>query len=122
MKDISTAYDLANGDVQTAVFVRRGLERALRFHMSDGWQTDSRGLEEFVRLIDGEILLDSHKSDGEIVVLDLPQSVLLVELNERSATTPTVFAQIQAGSRQAAKFGMARIKELIPLVDEPEPH
>jgi uncharacterized protein DUF5925/ATPase family protein associated with various cellular activities (AAA) len=119
MKDISTAYDLANGDVQTAVFVRRGLERALRFHMSDGWPTDSRGLEELVRLIDGEILFDSHKSEGELVVLDLPHSVLLVELNERSATTPSVFVQIQAGSRQAARFEMARIKELIPHVDEP---
>lgn len=119
MKEIPTVYDLANGDVQTAVFIRRGLERALRFHMSDGWPTDSRGLEEFVRLIDGEILLDSHKSDGEVVVLDLPQSVVLVELNERTATTPSLFVQIHAGSRQAARFEMARIKELIPHVDEP---
>jgi hypothetical protein len=87
--------------------------------MSDSWPTDSRGLEEFVRLIDGEVLLDSHKSDGELVVLDLPHCVILVGLNERSATTPSVFVQIHAGSRQAARLEMARIKELIPHSDEP---
>jgi hypothetical protein len=119
MKELPTVYDIANGDVQTAVFVRRGLERALRFHTSDGWSTDCRSLEEFVRLIDGEVLLDSHKSDGEFVVLDLPQSVLVVELNERAATTPSVFVQIHAGSRQAARLEMARVKELIQLADEP---
>jgi hypothetical protein len=119
MTDIPTVYDLASGDVQTAVFVRRGLERALRFHMSDGWSTDCRSLEEFVRLIDGEVLLDSHNSDGEFVVLDLPQSVLVVELNERSATTPSVFVQTYAGSRQAARLELARVKELLPLADEP---
>ena len=119
MKEIPTVYDLANGDVQTAVFVKRGLERALRFHTSDEWSTDSRSLEEFARLIDGEILLDSHKSDGEFVVLDLPRSVLLVDLSERSATTPSVFVQVHAGSRQAARLELARVKELIPLADEP---
>ena len=112
-------YDIANGDVQTAVFVRRGLERALRFHTSDEWSTDLRSLEEFTRLIDGETLLDSHKSDGEFVVLDLPQSVVVAELNGRSETTPSVFVQIHAGSRQAARLEMARVKELIPLADEP---
>ena len=119
MKEIPTVYDIANGDVQTAVFLRRGLERALRFHTSDGWSTDLRSLEEFVRLIDGEVLLDSHKDEGEFVVLDLPQSVLVVELNELSATTPSVFVQIHAASRQAARLEMARVKELIPLADEP---
>jgi hypothetical protein len=119
MKQIPTVYDLANGDVQTAVFVKRGLERALRFHMSDEWSTDRRSLEEFVRLIDGEILLDSSKSNGELVVLDLPHSVLFVELNERSETTPSVFVQVHAGSRQAARLELARVKELIPLADEP---
>jgi len=88
MTKVRTVYDLASADVQTAVFLRRGLERALRFHTSDGWSTDLRSLEEFVRLIDGEVLLDSHKDEGEFVVLDLPQSVLVVELNERSAITP----------------------------------
>jgi hypothetical protein len=52
-------------------------------------------------------------------VLDLPQSVLVVELNERSAITPSVFVQVHAGSRQAARLEMARVKELIPLADEP---
>ena len=119
MKELPTVYDIANGDVQTAVFIRRGLERALRFHTSDGWSTDLRSLEEFIRLIDGDVLLDSHKDEGEFVVLDLPQSVLMVELNGRSATTPSVFVQIHASSRQAARLEMARVKELIPLADEP---
>jgi hypothetical protein len=119
MNEIPTVYDIASGDVQSAVFIRRGLERALRFHTSDGWSTDLRSLEEFVRLIDGEVLLDSYKDEGEYVVLDLPQSVLVVELNGRSAITPSVFVQIHAGSRQAARLGMARVKELIPLADEP---
>ena len=105
--------------MQTAVFVRRGLERALRFHTSDGWSTDCRDLEEFVRLVNGDVLLDSHKAEAEFVVLDLPQSVLVVELNERSATMPSAFVQVYAGSRQAARLEMARVKELIPLADEP---
>jgi hypothetical protein len=45
--------------------------------------------------------------------------VLTVELNERSALTPSVFVQIHAGSRQAARLEMARVKELIPLAEEP---
>src|SRR6476620_3359819 len=106
MKEMPTVYDIANGDVQMAVFVRRGFERALRFHTSDGWSTDVRSLEEFVRLIDGEVLLDSYKDEGEYVVLDLPQSVLMVELNGRSATTPSVFVPVHAGSRQAARLEM----------------
>jgi uncharacterized protein DUF5925/ATPase family protein associated with various cellular activities (AAA) len=119
MNEIPVVYDVANGDVQTGVFIRRGLERALRFHTSDGWSTDLRSLEEFVRLIDGEVLQDSYKDEGEYVVLDLPQSVLVVELNGRTAITPSVFVQIHAGSRQAARLEMARVKELIPLADEP---
>ncbi len=119
MKELPTVYDIANGDVQTAVFIRRGLERALRFHTSDGWSTDRRSLEEFIRLIDGDVLLDSHKDEGEFVVLDLPQSVLMVELNGRIAITPSVFVQVHASSRQAARLEMARVKELIPLADEP---
>lgn len=119
MNEIATVYDVANGEVHTAVFIRRGLERALRFHTSAGWSTGLRSLEEFVRLIDGEVLLDSHKDDGEFVVLDLPQSVLVVELHGMSETTPSVFVQIHAGSRQAARLEMARVKELIPLADEP---
>jgi Domain of unknown function (DUF5925)/ATPase family associated with various cellular activities (AAA) len=118
MKEIPTVYDIASGDVQSAVFIRRGLERALRFHTSDGWSTDVRSLEEFVRLIDGDVLLDSYKDEGEFVVLDLPQSVLVVQLHERSAMTPSVFVQIHAGSRQAARLEMARVKELIPLAEE----
>jgi Domain of unknown function (DUF5925)/ATPase family associated with various cellular activities (AAA) len=119
MNEIPVVYDIANGDVQTGVFIRRGLERALHFHTSDGWSTDVRNLEEFVRLVDGEVLQDSYKDEGEYVVLDLPQSVLVVELNERSATTPSVFVQIHAGSRQAARLEMARVKELIPLAERP---
>ncbi|HEX3508919.1 MAG TPA: DUF5925 domain-containing protein [Candidatus Dormibacteraeota bacterium] len=119
MNEIPAVYDIANGDVQTAVFIRRGLERALRFHTSDGWSTDLRSLEGFVRLIDGEVLQDSYKDEGEYVVLDLPQSVVMVELNGRTATTPSVFVQIHAGSRQAAGLEMARVKELIPLTDDP---
>jgi len=119
MTEIPTVYDVANGDIQTAVFVRRGLERALRFHTSDEWPTDIRSLEEFVRLIDGQVLFDSHKSDGEVVVIDLPQSALVVELNARSTTTPSVFVQIHAGSRPAARLEMARVKELIQIADKP---
>jgi len=119
MREIPTVYDIANGDMQTAVFIRRGLERALRFHTAGGWPTDCRSLEEFVRLVDGEILLDSHKGEGEVVVLDLPQSVVMVELNERSATTPSIYVQIHADSRQGAKLEMARVKELVPLAEKP---
>jgi Domain of unknown function (DUF5925)/ATPase family associated with various cellular activities (AAA) len=119
MKEIPTVYDVANGDVQTAVFIRRGLDRALRFHTADDWSTDCRSLDEFIRLIGGEILLDSHKKEGEVVVLDLPQTVVLVELNERSATTPSIYVQIHADSRQAARLEMARVKELIPSADKP---
>src|SRR5260370_944313 len=119
MTEIPTVYDIANGDMQTAFFVRSGLERALRFHTSDEWPTDLRSLDDFVRLIDVQILFDSHKSDGEVVVLDLPPSVLVVELNERSTTTPYVFVQIHAGSRLAARLEMARVKELIPIADKP---
>jgi hypothetical protein len=117
--EIPTVYDIASGDVQTAVFIRRGLERALRFHVSDGWPTDLRILDEFVRMIDGSVLFDSHSTDREVVVLDVPQSVLMIELNQRSATTPFVDVQIHAGSRQAARLEMARVKELIPMAAMP---
>jgi hypothetical protein len=119
MNTIPSYYDVANGDLQTAVFVNRGLERALRYHASDGWSTDRQGLEEFVRLMEGEVVFDGHKVDGEVVVLDLPHSVLMVDLNRGSETTPHLSVQIYAGSRQAVRLEMARVKELIPLADSP---
>ena len=119
INEIATVYDVANGEVHTAVFIRRGLERALPLPHVCRLVDQPRSLEEFIRLIDGEVLLVSHKDDGEFVVLDLPQSVLVVELHGMSETTPSVFVQIHAGSRQAAVRDRHQVKELIPLADEP---
>ena len=112
-------YNLAHGRLQTAVFVQRGFERVLRFHTSDCWSTDRQALEEIVESLGGDLLLDSYQRDGEVVVLDLPQSVLMVELERRAGATPFVSVELQAGSRRMAELELTRVKELLPAVEQP---
>jgi ATPase family associated with various cellular activities (AAA)/Domain of unknown function (DUF5925) len=112
-------YDLADGDLRTAVFVQRGLERALRFHASDTWNTDRQNLEELVKSIEGDLLLDSHEGDEEAVVLDLAQCVLKIELERRANSLPIASVELLAGSRRGAKLELARLRELLPPAEAP---
>jgi hypothetical protein len=112
-------YNLAYGDLQTAVFVQRGLERALRFHASETWNTDQQNLEELVQSIEGKLLLDSHERDEEAVVLDLAQCVLKIELGRRANAVPLASVELLAASRRGAKLEMARMKELLPPAAAP---
>ena len=112
-------YNLAYGDLQTAVFAQRGLERALRFHASETWNTDQQNLEELVQSIEGELLLDSHERDEEAVVLDLAQCVLKIELERRVNAVPLASVELLAASRRGAKLELARLKELLPPAEVP---
>ncbi len=119
MTQIPIEYDLAYGDLRTAIFVQRGLGRALCFHASEFWPTDRRSLEDLVQSIEGELLLDSHEKDEEVVVLDLANCVLMVTLERRAGATPVATAALLAGSRLAAKLELARVKELLPPAEPP---
>jgi hypothetical protein len=112
-------YDLAYGDLRTAVFVQRGLERALRFHASETWNTDRQNLEDLVQSIEGELLMDSHERDEEAVVLDVAQCVLKIELERRANAVPLASVELLAGSRRGAKLELARLKELLPPAEAP---
>jgi energy-coupling factor transporter ATP-binding protein EcfA2 len=119
---LTAVYDVAYGDVLTAVFVARALERALRFGASDRWCTDVDELESLIRMLDGEVVIAVHDEDVHRVILDLQHAVVSVTLEERPGTSPVAVAQVNAASSRAATLEMARLKELLPRSEEPAPN
>lgn len=112
-------YDLADWDLHMAVLADRVLERALRFRLFESWVTRDRSLDEVVRILDAEILYESHERDTEFAVLDLPGAVAMLVLEIRSDATPVVYSHVHASSRSGAKLELAQIKELLPPAEEP---
>ncbi len=115
-------YDLANGDVLSAVFIARALERALRFGASDRWVTDFVTLDHLTRLLEGDVVIETRTDVVERVVLDLQHAVVSIVLERRHGTSPAAFIEVHAASRQAATLELARLKELLPRADEPDPN
>jgi len=112
-------YDLANGDVLTAISFERAFERALRFCMSDTWNAEVESLDELMGFLEGDIVHDAHRKDYEGFVIDLPHAVLFVELARRTESTTQVSVEVAAASRKAARLELARIKELLPAAEAP---
>ena len=81
-------YDLANGDVLSAVFIARALERALRFGASDRWVTDFVTLDHLTRLLEGDVVIETRTDVVERVVLDLQHAVVSIVLERRSSPLP----------------------------------
>ena len=112
-------YDLAYGDLLSAVFYERALARALRFAASESWSTDMLTLDHLPHLLEGEVVIDLHKHDMEGVVMDLPHACVSVTLHRRTGVSPTLSVDVHAASRQAARLELARLKELLPPADDP---
>jgi Domain of unknown function (DUF5925)/ATPase family associated with various cellular activities (AAA) len=112
-------YDLAYGDLHTAVFYERALARALRFVASEAWATDMLTLDHVSRLIEGEVVLDLHKPDMEGLVMDLSHACISITLQRRAGASPMLTVDVHAGSRQAVRLEVARLKELLPPADAP---
>lgn len=119
---LTAVYDVAYGDVLTAVFVARALERSLRFGASDRWCTDVDELESLTRMLEGEVVIAVQEEDARRVILDLRHAVVSVTVEERPGTSPVAVAQVNAASSQAATLEMARLKELLPRSEEPAPN
>ena len=112
-------YDLAYGDLLSAVFYERALARALRFVASEAWVTDMLTLDHISRLIEGDVVLDIHKHDMEGLVMDLPHACVSISLQRRAGASPMLSVDVHAGSRQAVRLEVARLKELLPPADAP---
>lgn len=112
-------YDLAYGDLLSAVFYERALERALRFVASESWCTDMLTLDHLPRLLEGEVVIDLHKHELEGLVMDLPSACVSITLHRHTGASPTLSVDVHAASRQAARLEVARLKELLPPAEEP---
>ncbi|TMC40472.1 MAG: hypothetical protein E6J28_01440 [Chloroflexi bacterium] len=106
-------YDLANGDVLSAVFIARALERALRFGASDRWVTDFVTLDHLTRLLEGDVVIETRTDVVERVVLDLQHAVVSIVLERRSSPLPMArepIGFVTARRRQAAPAAFDRAK------------
>ena len=117
MKTPKFRFDLSNGDLPRAVFMERALERALRFGASERWSTELVTLDHLMRLLEADVLVDVQREDFERAVLDVQHAVVSVSLDRRECGAPTVNVEVWAGSRQAARLEIARLKELVPAAD-----
>lgn len=112
-------FDLADGDLHMAVLAGRVLERALRFRVFESWVTRDDSLDEVVRLLDAEILYESKATGVNIAVLDLPHAVAMLVQESRSEAAPIVYTHVHSESRSGATLELARIKELLPVAEQP---
>jgi hypothetical protein len=118
MKKISAFYDVANGELHTAVLLRRAIAKGLRFHAHAEWCSDLSTLPEFREAIGGELLYDSRYKHREIQVFDLGTSLVQVDVNRPHDSTPDVDVDVWCVSRPAADIEIERLKQLLPVADE----
>lgn len=114
MSKTDIVFDLSHGDPLAAVFIERARERSLRFRTYDTWCTDRQTLEELITLLEGDVLLDNHRKDGEGLVLDLQHAIAWIGLNHRAGATPMASVAVYGTSRHAIRLEVARLKELLP--------
>ena len=120
MKDMPPYYDVANGELHTAVLLRRAMERGLRFHTNAGWCSEASPSSELHDLIGGELLYDSRFKYRQVQIFDLGASVVQIDRNQLEDATPTVDVDVWCPSRQAAELEVERLRELLPAaVDGP---
>jgi ATPase family protein associated with various cellular activities (AAA) len=119
MKTIDFGFDVADGDLLSAVFVDGALKRALRFGASARWTTELLALDHLTKLLEGEVALQFVGTDSERTILDLPHAVASIRLDLRKGASSTLFVVVYAASRQAARLEIARLKEVLPPADEP---
>jgi hypothetical protein len=113
---LSIVWDVSDGEVIAALFLRLGLERALMCHATETWTTDVRSLEEVSGLLGGDVLLEELLKHRERLLLELPHCLMLISVDRPSGTTPRVTTEISSASRSVARLQMAHMKELLPEV------
>ena len=90
MKTLDLGYDVADGDVLSAVFMKRALARALHFGASAQWATDLLSLDHLTKLLEGEVALDFVSTDYERTIMDLPLAVASIRLDRREGASSTL--------------------------------
>ncbi|HKW58490.1 MAG TPA: hypothetical protein VJR46_01915 [Candidatus Dormibacteraeota bacterium] len=117
MKTPKFRYDLSYGDLPRAVFMERALARALRFGASEKWPTELVTLDHLMRLLEADVVIDVQREQSERMVLDVQHAVVSVALDRLDGSRPSVYVEVWATSRQAARLELARLKELVPAAD-----
>jgi hypothetical protein len=120
MNEMPVFYDVANGELHTAVLLRHAIEKGLRFHAHAEWCSDLCTLPELGEAIGGDLLYDSRYKHCQTQVYDLGATVVQIEVNRPRDSTPSVYVDVWCFSRQAADIEIERLKRLLPeAVDAP---
>jgi hypothetical protein len=114
MNEMKAYYDLADGELHTAVLLQHAIEKGLKFHAHAEWCSDASALPEPHELIGGEVLYDSKFKHREVRVSDLGTSVVLIDVNRPHDSTPTVDIDVWCVSRQAADLEIDRLRLVLP--------
>src|SRR6202171_2676 len=113
MKKMQTHFDLANGELHTAVLLQRALKRRLKFHAHGDWCAEISSGSELSKLIGGALLYDSRYRPREVQVLALGASVVLIDVNRPHDSTPTVDIDVWSVSRQSADDEVDRLEAVV---------
>jgi hypothetical protein len=101
MNEMPAFYDVANGELHTAVLLRHAIEKGLRFHAHAEWCSDLSTLAELGEAIGGDLLYDSRYTHRQTQVYDLGATVVQIVVNRPRDSTPSVYVDVWCVSRQA---------------------
>ena len=116
-----SVFDVGQGRIAFAVLLQRAAERSLRFRTFASWPTELKTLESLIEAIDGEVVYSGTSDEDEVVIFDVPNATISAYVELRPGTHSELSVDLLAGSRQAARQALARVKELAPAARDDAP-